>query len=334
MVGLPPKLSVVVPCYNEAAVISETAKQLGAVLDGHIANRRLHQESRVYFIDDGSTDHTWALIDELARSSSLFEGIKLSRNRGHQNALMAGLLLVPGDLVLSVDADLQDDLNAIEAMLKAHSDGADIVFGVRRDRQSDTFFKRATAQGYYRLLKLMRIEIIYNHADYRLMSRRAIDALRQYEESNLFLRAIIPQLGFPTASVNYQRRERFAGTSKYPLRKMLSFAFQGISSFSTQPLRAITFLGFVVSAVSFLLTLWAFLVAIGFGRTVPGWASTVVPIYMICGVQMLCLGIIGEYIGKIYIETKRRPRYIIEESTVRNGSRCNGDSETNQADCQ
>jgi hypothetical protein len=222
---------------------------------------------------------------------------------------------VPGDLIISVDADLQDDLSAIEGMLREHSNGADIVFGVRKDRKSDTYFKRATAQSYYRLLKWMGIEIVYNHADYRLMSRRAIEALRQYEESNLFLRALIPQLGFRTAVITYERFERFAGTSKYPLRKMLSLALHCITSFSTQPLRGITLLGFIVSTISFLFGIWAFLSAMVFAKTVPGWASTVVPIYMICGVQMLCLGIIGEYIGKIYIETKRRPRFLIEQMT-------------------
>jgi glycosyltransferase involved in cell wall biosynthesis len=310
-----PSLSIVVPCYNEEEVLPETAKRLREILSRLIEERRLHSASRIYFIDDGSTDRTWTLIRDLEQSSSLIEGIKLSRNRGHQNALVAGLLTVPGEIVLSVDADLQDDLNAIKEMLDEHSKGADIVFGVRNNRASDTFFKRFTAQSYYKILKRLGAEVVFNHADYRLMTRRTIEALRQYNESNLFLRALIPQLGFRTASVTYDRLERFAGTSKYPLRKMLSFAVQGITSFSIRPLRAITLLGLLVSMGSFLLSIWAFTSAAIFAETVPGWASTVVPIYMICGVQMLCLGIVGEYVGRIYLETKRRPRFLIEEQT-------------------
>jgi glycosyltransferase involved in cell wall biosynthesis len=314
MIGQPPLLSIVVPCFNEEEVLPESAKRLDELFDRLIGDKQIHPESRIYFVDDGSRDRTWSLIRELNGVKKRFGGIKLSRNRGHQHALLAGLLSVPGDLVLSIDADLQDDLNVIEGMLKAFAGGADIVFGVRSDRSSDTYFKRVTAQAYYWLIKKLGIEIVYNHADFRLMSRRAIEALRQYEESNLFLRALIIQLGFRSAIVEYERSERFAGTSKYPLRKMLSLALQGITSFSTQPLRAITVLGFVVSTTSFLLGVWAFSSALISGETVPGWASTVIPIYIICGVQMLCLGIIGEYIGRIYIETKRRPRYHIEEA--------------------
>jgi glycosyltransferase involved in cell wall biosynthesis len=316
MVSQLPILSIVVPCYNEEEVLPETARRLRTILDGLVDEGRLHEDSRIYFIDDGSEDRTWMLIEELNLSGCRFEGIKLTRNRGHQNALIAGLLVVPGDLILSVDADLQDDLNAIQYMLQENSNGAEIVFGVRGGRKLDTYFKRATAQFYYRFLKWMGVEVIYNHADYRLMSRRAVEALRQYQETNLFLRAIIPELGFQTAIVTFERGKRFAGRSKYSLRKMLSFAFEGITSFSTQPLRAIALLGFFVSAASFLLSIWAFLIAVGLGRTVPGWASTVVPIYMICGVQLLCLGIVGEYIGKIYNETKRRPRFIIDKTTM------------------
>jgi glycosyltransferase involved in cell wall biosynthesis len=313
--GRLPNLSVVVPCYNEEEVLPETANRLARVLDRLVNDGRLDPESRVYFVDDGSVDGTWALIEKLSAQAKHLEGIKLSRNRGHQNALMAGLLFVPGDIVISVDADLQDDLNAIERMIAAHSEGADIVLGVRDNRQSDSHFKRVTAHCYYQVVKWMGIEITYDHADFRLMSRRAIEALRQYEESNLFLRALIPQLGFRTAIVSYERHERFAGTSKYPLRKMVALALQGVTSFSIQPLRAITFFGFIVSIASFLLSVWAVVAAVIFKATVPGWASTVVPIYLICGVQMLFLGIIGEYIGKIYIETKRRPRFFIEETT-------------------
>ena len=311
----PPKLSVVVPCYNEQEVLPETASRLSKIFDGLIEEGQIHSESRIYFVDDGSTDRTWAIVEDLNRNTTRFEGVKLSRNRGHQNALLAGLFHAPGDAILSIDADLQDDLNAINGMLKAHSDGADIVFGVRNDRSSDTYFKRVTAQIYYRLLKGMGVEVIYNHADYRLMSRRAVEALRQYPESNLFLRAMIPELGFRTAIVCYERYERFAGVSKYPLQKMIALAVQGVTSFSVQPLRIITLFGFVISVVSFLLSGWALIAAVVFHSTVPGWASTVVPIYLICGVQMLCLGVIGEYIGKIYIETKHRPRFLVDTTT-------------------
>ncbi|PZA09410.1 glycosyltransferase [Rhodopseudomonas palustris] len=308
----PPILSVVVPCFNEEEVLPETARRLDELFHRLIDEGMVDPQSRVYFVDDGSRDLTWSLIGGLHRGNPRFGGIKLSRNRGHQNALLAGLLSVPGDMVLSIDADLQDDLTAIERMLQAAAGGADIVFGVRSDRSSDTFFKRMTAQGYYSLIGKLGVEIVSNHADFRLMSRRAIEALRDYNETNLFLRALIIQLGFATAIVTYERSERFAGTSKYPLRKMLSLAVQGVTSFSIQPLRAITWLGLAVSIVSFLLGIWALLSALTLGSTVSGWASTVIPIYMICGVQMLCLGIIGEYIGKIYIETKRRPRFHIE----------------------
>ena len=311
----PPKLSVVVPCYNEQEVLPETASRLSKIFDGLIEEGQIHSESRIYFVDDGSTDRTWAIVEDLNRNTTRFEGVKLSRNRGHQNALLAGLFHAPGDAILSIDADLQDDLNAINGMLKAHSDGADIVFGVRNDRSSDTHFKRASAQIYYRLLKGMGVEVIYNHADYRLMSRRAVEALRQYPESNLFLRAMIPELGFRTAIVCYERYERFAGVSKYPLQKMIALAVQGVTSFSVQPLRIITLFGFIISIASFLLSAWALIAAVVFHSTIPGWASTVIPIYLICGVQMLCLGVIGEYIGKIYIETKHRPRFLVDTTT-------------------
>jgi polyisoprenyl-phosphate glycosyltransferase len=309
-----PILSVVVPCFNEEEVLAESAKRLDELFDRLIGAEQIHPDSRIFFVDDGSRDQTWSLIKELNDVKKRFGGIKLSRNRGHQRALLAGLLSVPGDLILSIDADLQDDLNAIDGMLKAHAEGADIVFGVRNDRSADTYFKRVTAQAYYGLIKKLGIEIVYNHADFRLMSRRVLEALRQYDESNLFLRALIVQLGFRSAIVEYERLERFGGTSKYTLRKMLSLAIQGITSFSTLPLRAITVLGFAVSSTSFLLGAWAFSSALVSGETVPGWASTVIPIYVICGVQMLCLGIIGEYVGRIYIETKRRPRFHIEEA--------------------
>ena len=242
-------------------------------------------------------------------------GIKLSRNLGHQNALLAGLLTVKGEVVISVDADLQDDLAAIEEMLDDYAAGYDIVYGVRSSRKTDTFFKNFTAIAYYRLLGIMGVEIIYNHADYRLMSRRVIDALREFGEVNLFLRGIIPQLGFSNTIVYYERADRFAGESKYPLKKMLSLAWQGITSFSNVPLKFITGLGLLVSLISFAVTIWAIWIKLFTELAIPGWASTVLPIYFLGGIQLLCLGIIGEYLAKIYMETKRRPRYIIEKTT-------------------
>jgi glycosyltransferase involved in cell wall biosynthesis len=307
----PPSLGLVLPCYNEEAVLPETARQLTALIDSLSADGRI-ASARVYFVDDGSRDRTWAIIEDLQRADPRFSGIKLSRNRGHQNALMAGLAAARQEAVVSLDADMQDDPQVIGAMVDAYRGGAEIVLGVRNDRSSDSWFKRSTAQGYYKFLRGMGVDIVADHADYRLMSARALQALAGYAEVNLFLRALVPQLGFSVATVPYRRAERFAGESKYPLGKMLAFAFEGITSFSTRPLRLITLLGFVVSTVSFVLALWALFTAIFLSSTVPGWASTVVPIYFICGVQLLCVGIIGEYVGKIYLETKRRPRFIVE----------------------
>ncbi|UAJ09805.1 glycosyltransferase family 2 protein [Glacieibacterium megasporae] len=307
-----PSLDIVVPCYNEEEVLPETARQLTALLDSLLAAGNV-TSAQVHFVDDGSRDRTWALIEQLHQADPRLCGIKLSRNRGHQNALMAGLGASTAAVVVSIDADLQDDPAIIADMVDAYRGGAEIVLGVRSDRGTDSAFKRLTGQGFYRFLKGMGVEIVYDHADYRLMSRRALNALAQYTETNLFLRALIPQLGFSVATVPYRRAERFAGESKYPLSKMLAFALDGLTSFSTRPLRLITLLGFLVSTVSFALGLWALSVAVFTTQGVPGWASTVVPIYLICGVQLLCIGIIGEYVGKIYFETKRRPRFIIDQ---------------------
>jgi len=306
-----PSLDIVVPCYNEEAVLPETARQLTALLDRLLAAGSV-TSATVHFVDDGSRDSTWGLVETLHAADARLCGIKLSRNRGHQNALMAGLSTATADVVVSIDADLQDDPSIIADMVDAYRGGAEIVLGVRSDRGTDSAFKRLTGQGFYRFLKGMGVEIVYDHADYRLMSRRALGALAQYPETNLFLRALIPQLGFTVATVPYRRAERFAGESKYPLSKMLAFALDGVTSFSTRPLRLITLLGFLVSTVSFALGIWAFCVAVFTTAGVPGWASTVVPIYLICGVQLLCIGIIGEYVGKIYFETKRRPRFIVD----------------------
>ncbi len=314
----PPFLNLVIPCFNEEEVFPETAKRVTNLLNDLVKDGHVSSESCAYFVDDGSRDRTWALIEEQSEISTRVRGIKLSRNFGHQYALMAGLLNVPGQVTISLDADLQDDLGAIRDMIVEYRKGADIVFGVRSARTHDTRFKRWTARGYYKLLELMGVEVIYDHADYRLLSRRAIEALREFQESNLFLRALIPRLGFKAAIVKYDRAERFAGESKYPLRKMLSLALQGITSFSVRPLRMVTQLGLAISFLSLGLGLWALISAIVFEATVPGWASTVVPIYFVCGVQMLCIGIVGEYTGKIYLETKRRPRFIVEKSTENN----------------
>jgi polyisoprenyl-phosphate glycosyltransferase len=306
-------VTIVVPCYNEQEVLPETAHRLVELMERLIANGKADSSSRIYFVDDGSRDRTWVLIEELALGNTLIHGIKLSRNRGHQNALLAGLMIAESDVVISVDADLQDDLAAIDTMLDAHAQGNDVVYGVRSKRDADTFFKRFTAVSYYRLLRLMGVEVVYNHADYRLLARCVIEALRQYEENNLFLRGIIPTLGFRSTTVLYERHERFAGQSKYPLKKMLSLALDGITSFTPVPLHIITTLGMVVSVASAFLGLWAVAVRLLTDVAIPGWASTVVPIYFLGGLQLLGIGVLGEYLSKIYMEVKRRPRYIIEK---------------------
>jgi glycosyltransferase involved in cell wall biosynthesis len=308
-----PVLTIVVPCYNEEQVVPETARRLTALLDRLIEASRIAAGSSICFVDDGSTDRTWALICDL-RDAGRVGGIRLTRNRGHQNALVAGLMTAPGDCLISIDADLQDDIEAIAPMLAAAAAGAEIVFGVRRARHTDTIAKRLTAHLYYHLLRVMGVEIVFDHADFRLMTRRAIDALAQYSETNLFLRALIPQLGFTTQIVTYERSERFAGVTKYSFRKMLALAVEGVTSFSTRPLQIVTIIGGCTALISIGLTIWAFLAAVVFRHVIPGWASTVIPIYLVCSVQLLSLGVIGEYVGKIYLETKHRPRFLIAES--------------------
>ena len=309
-----PLLAIVVPCFNEAEVLPETARRLQHLIGRLVRTGKAAPGSHACFVDDGSTDRTWAVIRDLQAGAGPFGGIRLSCNRGHQAALMAGLLGVRGDAVVSVDADLQDDLEAIPAMLQAREAGADIVFGVRSARASDTAAKRISARLYYRLLRALKVEVVFDHADFRLMTRRSIEALRGYEEVNLFLRALIPKLGFRTQVVTYERAGRFAGTSKYPLGKMLALAFEGVTSFSTRPLRIITVLGCVMSVFALGLTAWAILAWLVFAATVPGWASTVIPVYLVCSAQLLSLGVIGEYVGKIYLETKRRPRFHVSET--------------------
>jgi glycosyltransferase involved in cell wall biosynthesis len=308
------QLSLVIPCYNEESVLPETAARLSALLAQLVEVRKVAEASRMYFVDDGSTDKTWAIIESLAKTNPTIKGIRLSRNCGHQVALLAGLLTVPGDVVISVDADLQDDLAAIEPMLDTHIQGSEIVYGVRRKRDTDTFMKRLTATGYYHLLEGLGVEIVFNHADYRLMGRRALSALAEYREVNVFLRGIIPQLGFRTSTVYYDRLERFAGESKYSITKMLALAWNGVTSFTALPLRIITVVGISIALISFGITLWALVVRIFTQSAVPGWASTVVPIYLLGGLQLFAIGLIGEYLAKTYMETKRRPRFFIQES--------------------
>jgi polyisoprenyl-phosphate glycosyltransferase len=307
------RLAIVVPCYNEEAVIGTTLARLLAVLDELAADGRIDRDSRLWLVDDGSTDRTWALIRAAAGRDARIRGIKLARNFGHQHALLAGLLSAEGDALISLDADLQDDPAAIAAMVEAFRQGHDVVYGVREDRHSDRWLKRASAEGYYRLLRLLGVDIVFNHADYRLLSRRAVEALRGFREVNLFLRGLVPLLGFPATTVRYQRHERHAGESKYPLRRMLSLALDGITSFSAAPLRLITLLGLVMFVGNAALGLWALWVALFTEDAAPGWASTVVPMYFLGSVQLLGIGIIGEYLRKLYQEVKARPRFIIEE---------------------
>lgn len=308
------RLSIVVPCYNEEEVFPETKQRLCGLLDHLQSLGLISGESAIYFVDDGSTDRTWKAIEESAASDSRIHGIKLSRNQGHQNALLAGLLSVDGDAVVSIDADLQDDIRVIDDMVRLFGEGFEIVYGVRKKRSVDTLFKRATATAYYRLLTLFGVDIVYNHADFRLMGRKAIEALRQYTEVNLFLRGIVPLLGFPVSTVFYDRAERFAGTTKYPLKRMISLAIDGITSFSVVPLRFITALGLIVFLLSFGMIGWVVYGYFVLGTTIPGWASSVIPIYFLGGIQLLSIGVVGEYISKIYLETKRRPRFLIEKS--------------------
>lgn len=307
-------LYIVVPCYKEEEVLPETSKRLKAKMETLLAAGKISDKSRVMFVNDGSKDRTWEIIQALhAAEPELFSGVNLARNRGHQNALLAGLLTAVNhaDMVISMDADLQDDVDAVDAMVDAYHNGFDVVYGVRSSRQSDTFFKRFTAESFYKLMKALGVDIVFNHADYRLMSKRALEGLSQFGEVNLFLRGIVPQIGYPWTTVEYERHERFAGESKYPLKKMLAFAFDGITSFSIKPMRLILVLGVLVFGVSILMLLYALISKLA-GGTTAGWTSMMGSIWLIGGIQLLSLGVIGEYIGKIYSETKQRPRFIIE----------------------
>jgi glycosyltransferase involved in cell wall biosynthesis len=308
-----PVLAVVVPCFNEEDVLPETARRLRAVVDGLTAAAKISRRSFILFVDDGSRDRTWETISGLNRRDPAFKGIKLSRNTGHQNALLAGLMGVMdgADAAVSIDADLQDDPAAMAPMVDRFLEGCDVVYGVRKGRRRDNFLKRGTALLFYRLMRLMGVGLVYNHADYRLMSRRVLEGLAGYREVNLFLRGILPTVGFRSATVEYDRGERLAGESKYPFRKMAAFAFDGITSFSIVPLRLVTVSGTLIFLASMALSAWV-LVSAFRGRVVPGWSSTVLPIYFIGGIQLMGIGLLGEYIGKIYQEVKGRPRYIIE----------------------
>jgi glycosyltransferase involved in cell wall biosynthesis len=307
-------LAIVVPCFNEAEVLPSSLVQLAATRKQLVDEGLITPESTITFVDDGSTDGTWQLIEQWGARDASVHRIKLTRNQGHQNALIAGLLSVEGDAIVSIDADLQDDVATIRDMVLKFRAGAQIVYGVRGDRGSDSAFKRGSAEGYYRLLRMLGVDVVFNHADYRLMGRAAIDALRQFPEANLFLRGIVPMLGFPSGEVTYRRRERRAGKTKYALGRMLSLSWDGVTSFTTRPLRWITIGGFIVSAFSFAIGCWAVSVRIFFDAAVPGWASTVVPMYFLGGVQLISLGVLGEYVAKLYIESKRRPRYIVEKT--------------------
>jgi glycosyltransferase involved in cell wall biosynthesis len=313
-IAVVPRLAIVVPCFNEEEVLPETAHRLLTLLQGMMASERVAAGSQVVFVDDGSRDHTWEMIEGLACADARVGGIKLSRNRGHQNALLAGLYTCDADVLLSVDADLQDDISVIPDMIQQYANGAQVVYGVRKDRSSDGLFKRASAQGFYRLMSALGAESIYNHADFRLLSRRAVEALKSFTEVNLFLRGMVPLIGFKSAIVYYTRGERFAGESKYPLRKMLGLALDAVTSFSVAPLRVISCIGVLVFLLSAAMGLWTLWVKVFTDHAVPGWTSTLLPIYLLGGIQILCIGVIGEYLGKVYQETKARPRYIIEKT--------------------
>ena len=307
-------LYIVVPCYKEQEVLPETSKRLREKLKTLMAQGKISEKSRVMFVNDGSSDDTWPIISRLhEQEPQFFSGVNLSRNRGHQNALLAGLMTAVNyaDMIVSMDADLQDDINAVDEMVDRYHEGYEVVYGVRNKRETDTFFKRFTAEGFYKVMQALGVNIVFNHADYRLMSRRAVEGLAQFSEVNLFLRGIVPQIGYKWTTVEYARAERFAGESKYPLKKMLAFAADGITSFSVKPIRLVLSTGVVVFLVSLLMLLYA-LISKLMGNTSAGWTSLMGSIWLIGGIQLLSLGVIGEYIGKIYNETKRRPRFIIE----------------------
>lgn len=316
-----PTLYIVIPCYNEEEVLPITSKQFLTKISQLAGEGKITDDSRILFVNDGSKDSTWEIIERLAAEDRHYMGISQSRNRGHQNAVLAGLMEAKDqcDITISIDCDGQDDINAMDRMVDAYLDGCEVVYGVRSKRDTDTFFKRFTAEGFYKLLNWMGAEVVYNHADYRLISSRVLQEFANFKEVNIFLRGMVPLVGFKSTSVYYERAERIAGESHYPLKKMLALAFDGITSLSVKPIRLITSFGLFVSVLSFIGILWAVIGAL-VGETAPGWASVICIVCFIGGIQMLCLGVIGEYIGKIYLETKHRPRYIISERTGEHGA--------------
>ena len=315
-------LYVVVPCYNEEEVLDETTKQLNNKIKQLINNNTISKNSKVLYVNDGSKDKTWDKIKKISNKNSFFTGLSLSKNKGHQNALVAGLLTASehADIIISMDADLQDDINAIDKMLDKYNAGNEIVYGVRSSRKKDSFFKKTTAECFYKFMKFMGVDIIFNHADYRLTSKKVINNFKDYKEVNLFLRGIFPLIGYKTDIVYYERSERYAGESKYPLKKMLNFAWDGITSFSIKPIRMILVLGVFIFIISLLVTLYCIMVKL-LGHTVTGWTFLACSLWLLGGIQMLSLGIIGEYIGKVYGETKSRPRYVIEENLLEKGTK-------------
>lgn len=312
-------LYLVVPCYNEELVLEETTKRLTEKFNDLIKNKKISKNSKVMYVNDGSRDNTWSLIEKISKNNSLFTGITLSRNRGHQNALVAGLMTAKdyADIVISMDADLQDDINAIDEMIEKNNDGCDVVYGVRSARKKDTWFKKTTAQGFYKFMEKMGVNVVYNHADYRLTSKKVLDNFADFKEVNLFLRGIFPLIGYKSDIVYYERAERFAGESKYPLKKMLNFAWDGITSFSVKPIRLLLSMGVIIFIISLLVTVYCLISKLT-GNAVPGWTFLACSIWIMGGIQMIALGIIGEYVGKVYSETKARPRYIIAKNLMEN----------------
>ncbi|MEG0339994.1 MAG: glycosyltransferase family 2 protein [Oscillospiraceae bacterium] len=320
-----PILYIVIPCYNEEAVLPVTAPMFKDKIKSLVASKGISEKSKVLFVNDGSRDKTWEIIKDLSQSDDVFEGVCLSRNRGHQNALLAGLSVAKerADISISIDCDGQDDINAMDKMVDEYLQGSDVVYGVRSKRETDTWFKRTTAEGFYKVMKMLGADVVFNHADYRLMSKRALEGLFEFHEVNLFLRGLVPLIGYRFSSVYYERADRLAGEGHYPLKKMLNFAFDGITSLSVKPIRLITGLGFFIAAISFVAIIITICIKL-FGYTVSGWSSMFCAIFFMGGVQLLCLGVIGEYIGKIYNETKARPRFIISENTIDEKEDING----------
>ena len=306
-------LYLVVPCYNEEEVLHETTKRLTEKLNTMIEKELVSKESRILYVDDGSRDKTWEIIEKLNTENPFVEGVKLAHNRGHQNALLAGLMTAKEycDAAISLDADLQDDTDVIDKFVEEYNKGNDVVYGVRDSRKTDTFFKKFTAEGFYKVMKILGVDVVFNHADYRLMSKRALEALSEYKEVNLFLRGIVPLIGFKSSKVFYERHERFAGESKYPLKKMIAFATDGITSFSVKPLKLISNLGIIISFLSIIALIYA-LVSYLTGVAVPGWTAIIASIWLLGGIQLFCMGVVGTYVGKIYNEVKQRPRFLIE----------------------